>query len=211
VTDAVNLPVILGAAFLAAASPGPSNLAIAETAMRGGRLSGLAFAAGVTTGGLAWSCAAALGLGAVMAANAWVFEAVRYGGGAYLLWLALRSARDAARPDAPDEGGPAGGGVRRSAGRTYLRGLGLHLTNPKAILFFGSLYALGVGPGTSAAGLATVVAAVGLQSALIFHGYALLFSNERIARGYARLRRWLSAAFALAFGAAGLRMLVARP
>lgn len=205
-TETLDLPLILAAAFVAAASPGPSNLAIAETSMKRGRRAGLAFAAGVTTGGLAWSCAAALGLGALMAANAWAFELVRWCGGAYLLFLAYRSARSALSRDEPKGRAPVSG----DAGRLYLTGLGLHLTNPKAILFFGSLYALGIGPGAAPGVLLTVIAAVGVQSALIFHGYALLFSNARIARGYARLRRWLEAAFALAFGAASLKVLTAR-
>src|SRR3546814_15687490 len=54
----------------------------------------------------------------------------------------------------------------------YRRGLVLHLTNPKAILFFGSLYAVGVPAGASVETLALVIAAVGLQSLLLFHGYA---------------------------------------
>jgi threonine efflux protein len=86
----------------------------------------------------------------------------------------------------------------------------LHLTNPTAIQFFGSLYAMGNTPETSADGLAIVIATVGAQSFVIFHGYALLFSNARLSRGYFRLRRWLQGAFALAFGAASLKILTTR-
>ena len=55
-----------------------------------------------------------------------------------------------------------------------------------------------------------MILAVGLQSFIIFHGYALLFSNARISRGYLRIRRGLEGAFALAFGAASLKVLTAR-
>ncbi|MBK3398398.1 MULTISPECIES: LysE family transporter [Methylobacterium] len=202
----INLPLILSAAFVASASPGPATLAIADTAMQAGRRTGLALALGVVTGSLAWSIAAALGLAAVMASSAWMLEAMRYCGGAYLLYLAYRSARSAIR-----------GSVARtpevadlSAPRAYAKGLALHLTNPKAILFFGSLYTLGLSPRTSAAELILVIAAVGLQSAAIFTGYALLFSHGRIARAYLRLRRWFEGAFALLFAGAGLRVLTTR-
>ena len=94
----VNLPLILLAALVATASPGPATLAIAGTSMASGRRYGLALAAGVTTGSLAWSVAAAAGLSVVMLANAWVFEAMRYAGAAYLLFLAFKSARSALRP-----------------------------------------------------------------------------------------------------------------
>jgi threonine/homoserine/homoserine lactone efflux protein len=202
----VNLPLILLAALIATASPGPATLAIAGTSMASGRRYGLALAAGVTTGSLAWSIAAAAGLSVAMLANAWVFEVLRYAGAAYLLFLAFKSARSALRPGAA----PAIKTAAPSLATAYRRGLLLHLTNPKAILFFGSLYAVGVPAGTSPASLALVIAAVGLQSFALFHGYALLFSSPPLARGYAKLRRWFEAAFAAAFAFAGIKILTAR-
>ena len=94
-----------------------------------------------------------------------------------------------------------------SPGAAYLKGLGLHLTNPKAILFFGALFSVGIPAGSSAASLGVVIAAVGCQSTVIFVGYALLFSSRRITAVYTRLRRGFEAVFALAFGAAGLKIL----
>ena len=202
----LDLPLILSAALLATASPGPATLTIADLSMRQGRRLGLAAALGVTTGSLTWSIAASLGLGALMLANVWAAEMLRDFGAGYLLYLALRSARQALWPTAARSEQVE----TLSPGQAYRRGLALHLTNPKAILFFGSLYALGVSPGTPWSSLAVVIAAVGLQSALVFHGYALLFSSARIAGVYARLRRWFEVAFALAFGAASLKVLTAR-
>jgi threonine/homoserine/homoserine lactone efflux protein len=174
--------------------------------MASGRRYGLALAAGVTTGSLAWSIAAAAGLSVAMLANAWVFEVLRYAGAAYLLFLAFKSARSALRPGAA----PAMETAAPSLATAYRRGLLLHLTNPKAILFFGSLYAVGVPAGTSPASLALVIAAVGLQSFALFHGLALLFSSPPLAAGYAKLRRWFEAVFAAAFAFAGIKILTAR-
>jgi threonine/homoserine/homoserine lactone efflux protein len=204
--DDINLPLILAAALLATGSPGPATLAIAGASMKSGRRFGLAVASGVSTGSLMWSTAAAFGLGAVMLANVWLFEALRYFGGAYLLWLAIRSARAALRSGEIEALGVSYASVRRACAA----GLGLHLTNPKAILFFGSLYAIGVPAQATPQTLAIIIAAVGLQSALVFHGYALLFSSRPLVTGYMRLRRWFEGAFALAFGYAGFRILTAR-
>lgn len=204
--DTLNLPLILLAAFITSATPGPATLAIAGTSMNSGRPMGLALAAGITTGSLAWSVAAALGLGALMLAHAWVIELVRYLGAGYLLYLAFRSARSAMTPGTIKVR-PV---VARSLAAAYAKGLAIHLTNPKAILFFGSLYAIGIPQQASFADLALVICAVGLQSILIFHGYALLFSSAPMMAGYARLRRWFEAVFAMAFGAASLKILTAR-
>ncbi len=202
----INLPLILAAALLATASPGPATLAIAGTSMNSGRRYGLALASGVTSGSLMWSTSAAFGLGAIMLANAWVFELMRYFGACYLLFLAYKSARSAFTQSSTN----IQGFRVPSAKVAYTKGLALHLTNPKAILFFGSLFSIGVPSGTSLEGLAMVIVAVGLQSFLIFHGYAILFSSATMTAGYAKLRRWFEAAFAVAFGIAGLKILTAR-
>lgn len=202
----VHVTLIMIAAFIAVASPGPAVLAIAGTSMRAGRRTGLVFASGVTTGSLAWSIGAAAGLSAVMLANAWLIEAVRYCGAAYLLFLAFKSARAAMKPGYVEPQGL----VFASARRAYARGLALHLTNPKAILFFGSLYSFGVPGDATLFDLAMIVVLVGVQSAIVLHGYAVLFSNPVVVRGYLKLRRWFDGVFALAFGYAGVKILTAK-
>lgn len=204
--DQINYTLILTAALLATGSPGPSTLAIAGTAMAHGRVPALALVAGITSGSWLWSIAAALGLSALMLANAWVFEILRYLGAGYLLFLAFKSARRALAPSKPTFRSVSA----QSLGRAYGKGLAMHLTNPKAILFFGALYSVGVPPTASAVEVASVVLAVGLQSVVIFSFYALLFSNPRVVGVYVSLSRWFEAAFALAFGFAGLKLLTAR-
>ena len=201
----IQLPLILLAALVASASPGPATLAIAGTSMGSGRASGLSLASGIMTGSLIWSVSAALGLGAIMLANAWMLEVVRYFGAAYLLYLAYKSARSAfSRKDIAIK--PMTG----SKSKLFTKGLFLHLTNPKAILFFGSLYSLGIPAGSSIGDLAVVILAVGIQSALVFHGYAILFSSKAMTQVYLRLRRWFEGAFAVGFGAASFKILTAK-
>lgn len=201
-----SLPLILSASFVASSSPGPATLAIANTSMRAGRRTGLALAFGVSTGSVTWSIAAALGLAALMASSAWTVEVMRCLGAGYLMFLAIKSARNAIA------GTPAVSDVRieTTPTRAYLKGLAIHLTNPKPILFFGSLYTLGISSQTSATDLAVIIAIVAAQSTLIFTGYACMFSSIRIAQGYERLRRWFEGAFAVLFAGASLKLLTTR-
>ena len=202
----INLPMILIAAFVAAGSPGPATLAIAGTSMSSGRRTGLALAAGVTTGSLLWSVSAAFGLAAIMAAHGWVLEIVRYAGAAYLMWLAFKAARAAvAGTKLATKPLP-----KTTPRRAYAKGLALHLTNPKAILFFGALYAVGIPPNTPPSGLITVILSVGALSCVMFHSYALIFSTAPMAAAYARAKRGFEAFFALAFGAIALKVLLTR-
>jgi len=202
----VNFPLILTAAFMATASPGPSTLAIAGTAMANGRAQALALVTGIVCGSWSWSVAAALGLGAVMQANAWTFELLRYFGAGYLLFLAYKSARSAMSSGQAKLRSVSAGNYRAA----YGKGLAMHLTNPKAILFFGALFSVGVPISATPLQIASVVVAVGLQSLCVFVAYALLFSNGRIVEVYLRLKRWFEGAFALAFGIAGVALLARR-
>ena len=199
--DELNWPLMLGAGIVASASPGPATLGIAGISMRHGRPAGLLLAAGIITGSYIWSITAALGVGAILMAHVWILEAVRYCGAAYLLYLAFRSLR-AAMSDThatmAEMNAPHG---------YFTAGVMLHLTNPKPVLFFGTLFSIGVPAGTGAADLALVVLVVGLCNGSIFIAYALLFSNTVLARLYAGARRWFESVFALLFGVTGLKIL----
>ena len=129
---------------LSAGSPGPATMGIIGTAMAAGRGSGLAFALGICAGSATWGIAAAAGLAAVMLANPWIFEVVRYAGAAYLGWLALKALRAAWQGGDAKMGTPFKG----SAKVLFAKGAAIHLTNPKAVLGWGALFSIIV-PGTN--------------------------------------------------------------
>lgn len=199
----LHLGLILLGWMVASGSPGPATLAISGTAMQHGRRAGLAIAAGVVCGSASWGIAAGLGLSAVMLANAWVFEAMRYIGAAYLLFLSFKSLKNAVRPK--PAAAPASAGHR-----LFLKGLLIHLTNPKAILSWGAIYVIALPLDAGSAQIWTLFGCLIATSITVFSGYGLLFSAPRIARGYGRLRRWFDATFGLLFGAASVEILTAR-
>ncbi len=178
-------------------------MAIAATAAASGRRVALAFASGVLTGSISWALAAAFGMSALMLAHPWALQGVRYAGAGYLLWLGFRSARSALRRAPPPARPVSAAGLRL----LYLKGLGLHLTNPKAILFWGSLFAVAVRPDAPPLALFEVVGVCALIGAAVFLGYAILFSTPWAMAAYARARRALEGTFALVFGVAGLALL----
>lgn len=191
---------------LAGASPGPATLGIAGTSMSMGRRAGLIFALGILSGGAAWGIAAALGMSALMLANVWVFEALRYAGAAYLLYLAAKSLRSAvaSKPQAP-RAVTAG-----SAGRLFAKAALIHLTNPKAILSWGAVYAIALPPDAGPADLAFMFVFLYSGGMCVFIGYAFLFSSAKVVETYTRLHRWFDGAFALLFGAAAFKVLTTR-
>ena len=201
----VNIPLILAAGLIASLSPGPATLAIAGTSMELGRLQGVVIALGIFSGSITWSISAAAGIGALMLVNLWIFEVIRYLGAGYLLFLAVQAARGAISNKQLNTRA-----VQGRLRRVYLQGLLLHLTNPKAVLFFGSIYTIGIPPGAQLSQLLTVMVSLAAISFTVFVGYALLFSTPLATKLYLRARRWFQAVFAIGFAAAGLKILTTR-
>src|SRR3954447_6250557 len=90
-------------------TPGPNMAWLAALSLSRGWRIGLAAVAGVALGLSAYGIAAALGVAAVIENSAFLYEALRWGGVAYLLWLAwvrgrLRTALDL-RPGAATTSG----------------------------------------------------------------------------------------------------------
>jgi len=203
----IPFALIVTAALIACASPGPATLAVSSAALSAGRGQALAVAGGIWTGSLLWSSTAAFGLSAIMLANAWLFEVFRYLGSAYLLYLSYRSLRSMLRPAQVSAAPATQPGAVLAA---YRRGLLIHLTNPKAVLFFGALYSLMLSPDISVLGLLSVIATISATNAVVFFGYALLFSLARVRRGYDQSRRFFDGLFAGFFAFAGIKIWMSR-
>jgi threonine efflux protein len=202
----VFLSPALFAFFVAAASPGPATLAVSTTAMAGGARAAALLGLGLAAGLAFWGLVAAAGLGALLVQSSVALTVLRWFGGAYLLWLAWQSARSAITPVA------GGADIAPVAERKLvLRGLLLNLSNPKAVLAWISILALGVGPTDDSSGLALTTALCAILGLVIYLAYAVLFSQATIRSGYRRGRRAIDAMAATFFGYAGLKLVLTRP
>ncbi|MEM8813285.1 MAG: LysE family translocator [Pseudomonadota bacterium] len=202
----VNFWIIIGASLLGGLTPGPATLAIAGTSMARGRTMGLALAWGVTGGSMVWAVFAALGFGAILAANQWLIEIIRYAGAGYLAWLGFKAARSALQAknlEAKDAG-------TASYVVAWTKGALIHLTNPKAVIFWGSIFAIGLQPGAHAGSIAWIVGTCVVINFILVTFYALLFSSGPMTGAYLKARRWFEAAFAAFFGGAAYYLLTSR-
>ncbi len=122
----------VAASLVLLAIPGPTVMLVVGFALGEGRRSVPATAPGVALGDLLATAGSLAGLGALLAASAPLFTAVKLAGAAYLLWLGWRMWRGA--------GGEAAG-VRvlkagRSRGRMFRHAFLVTLLNPKGLVFF---------------------------------------------------------------------------
>jgi len=126
-TDAF-IPFLL-TALVIELTPGPNMAWLALTGASAGRKAALAATAGIATGLAIVGLLAAFWLAELAQASPHLFALLRYGGAAYLLWLAWEAWTG--------KGEVSPGHARDGHARQWFRhGLLLNLLNPKAALFF---------------------------------------------------------------------------
>jgi threonine/homoserine/homoserine lactone efflux protein len=192
--------------LLAVASPGPSTVLVIQSAAVAGRRGGLLAALAMMVGALLWATAALFGLQALFARFEWLYLAFRIGGAIYLLYLAVQLWRHARDP-LPEI--PLGGALRLSGWQGFLRALLLQLSNPKIMVFFGSIF-LSLLPQNLPMWMdATVLAIVALNEFTWFALLALLFSGGPARAFYRRAKFWLDRFMGGALALLGLRLALA--
>jgi len=112
-------------------TPGPNMAWLAALSLSRGWRIGLAAVAGVALGLSVYGILAALGVAAIIENSSFLYETLRWGGVAYLLWLAW-DAWSSADEIAPEES--AGEDHERAS--AFRRGLITNLLNPKAAVFY---------------------------------------------------------------------------
>ena len=127
--DPTVVAPFLVAVALMELTPGPNMGWLALVSLSQGRAAGLAAVVGITLGLTLWMVAAAFGLTEVVLRWPALYQAIRWAGVGFLLWLAWDAWRSAG-----DGAGVAPVAMRRRA--LFRRGLIGNLLNPKAALLY---------------------------------------------------------------------------
>jgi threonine/homoserine/homoserine lactone efflux protein len=143
--------VVFAAASLALlVIPGPAVLYIVARSSAQGARAGAVSVVGVHTGSLLHVLAAVVGLSAVVVASSLAFTGVKIVGGAYLIYLGVRTLLDTTAPSVSTPG-------PRSLRRLYLDGLVVNALNPKVALFFLAFLPQFISPGAGPVWAQTLV------------------------------------------------------
>ncbi len=199
--------VILGAAaiwFLAVVSPGPNTLIVSQMAIGRSRRAGLGATIGIATGALAYASLTIFGLAIVLDRMAWLHDPIRIAGGAYLLYLGIKSWRGARDCVAAPAIEAATDGHLLQGVRV---GLLTSLTNPKSIAFFVGLFAAAVPPATPLWVKAAVLAAGGSIKLGWYSIVATMLSTGRSRALYMRAKAAIDRTIGGILVLLGLRLL----
>jgi threonine/homoserine/homoserine lactone efflux protein len=175
-----NYPLFLAACVLLVLTPGPNLLYLISRTLCQGRAAGLISLAGTTAGFIVHILAAALGLSAVLIAVPVLYDAVRWVGAAYLLWLAW----DAVRPQGAGLFAPRALPIERPA-KLFRTGLITSVLNPKVALFYLALFPQFIEP---------AMGAVFLQSLFLGATQIVIavIGDTLFVLAAARVARWLT-------------------
>ncbi|OWJ77428.1 LysE family transporter [Haematobacter genomosp. 1] len=178
-----SLLALSGIFLLACCSPGPVFLLIASTSAHHGRAEGIRVALGVAGATLVWTSLTVMGLGLVLASVVWAQTLIRIVAGLYLLWLGISMIRSSLfiRP----------GPTRYISSRKSapMRGFVASVTNPKALAFFGSAFALTAPAQPTLLYHMAAVICLTVLSATWHCLLAVLFATPILQRGYQGMKR----------------------
>jgi threonine/homoserine/homoserine lactone efflux protein len=179
VVDVGVLPGFVAVIVLFLIPPGPDMAYMVAVGLQSGRRSALKAILGIGTGMSVYAAAVVIGVGKVAQSYPLLLDAVKVFGAAYLLWLAYTTIRTAHHlASHPTD-------VR--AGRPYLRGVVVSLTNPKVILFFLAVLPQFMGTAQNAELQLAMLGAVNVMTEVLLYGtigvlagvFHARFSNSR--------------------------------
>lgn len=184
-------------------SPGPSFIIVVRTAVAQSRGHGIAVAAGLAISTFFWALGAWFGLAGLFEMAPWLFDALQWGGAAFLVFLAVmlwRHAKDPVPEIIPEAGKASYSGALRL-------GLLTQFANPKVAVFFGSIFLL-VLPADPSSGMLIAVFAIVVANEFGWYALLAIIMAARPARtAYLRTKPWIDRLTGVFLGGLGLKLL----
>ena len=194
--------------IVALMSPGPDFFFVSQTAVSRSRKEAMMGVLGITTGVMVWAGVALLGLNLILEKMAWLHNIIMVGGGLYLCWMGYKMLRGALQKKDPDA--PAQQVELAASGRSFLKGLLTNLANPKAIIYFGSVFSLFVGDNVGSAERWGIFILISLETFAWFTVVASLFALPSMRRGYQRMAKWIDGVAGALFAGFGIHLIISR-
>jgi len=173
--------------LLAVASPGPDFAIVLRESVSNGRHAGIWTALGVGSGILLHVGYCLLGIGLIVSQSIVLFNLLKWLAAAYLIYIGIRALQARPADPASAELAPL---AARSPRAAFARGFVTNGLNPKATLFFLSLFTLVISPQTPLLVQAGYGLYLAMATAVWFCAVALLFSQARVRRGFVRMGHW---------------------
>ncbi|ORM72841.1 threonine export protein RhtC [Pantoea wallisii] len=195
--------------LVALMSPGPDFFFVSQTAASRSRKEAMMGVFGITLGIVIWAGVALMGLHLILQKMAWLHEIIMVGGGLYLLWMGwqlMRSARQ--RHKQPQAEAQMVELPKR--GMSFLKGFLTNLSNPKAIIYFGSVFSLFVGNDVGAMERWGLFLLIVGETFAWFTVVAAIFALPWMRDKYQRMAKWVDGVAGVLFAGFGIHLIISR-
>ncbi|MCW5606058.1 MAG: LysE family translocator [Burkholderiales bacterium] len=182
-----DLLLFAGAALLMVLTPGPNMIYLISRSICQGRGAGVISLFGVIAGFFVHMLAAVVGLSALFLAVPFAYEALKWAGAMYLLWLAWQAVRPGARSPFEPQALP-----HDSPRRLFAMGFLTNLLNPKVAVFYMSLFPQFIVPERGSVFLQGITLGVTQISVSFTVNLLIALSAAGIASWFARNPLWLA-------------------
>ncbi|MDY7577648.1 LysE family transporter [Herbaspirillum sp. RTI4] len=198
----ISVVSVLGVLLIGVISPGPSFVLVAQTSVGASRRAGIAAALGMGVGATSLAALAILGLHALLASVPWLFVLFKTCSGVYLIYLAIRIWKAASKPltIAPLA-------MNASQSRHFFMALGTMLTNPKAAVQYGIIFAALLPHEVPLILILTLLPLIFLLEAGWYTTVALILSSVVPRRAYLKCKKWIDRFAGGVLGLLGLKLI----
>lgn len=195
--------------LLAVASPGPDFAMVLRQSLVAGRKAAIWSSVGIGLGILVHVAYILMGLGLIISQSVQIFNFVKLIGAGYLLYIGWKSLN--ARPVALSVDESSNKSRRRYSVAQALRiGFLTNVLNPKATLFFLSLFSIIIKPGTPQGIQFIYGLYMSLATGVWFCGLSFVLTQANVRRGFSRFGHWAERAMGSVLIALGIRLALAR-
>ena len=183
------IPLLKIAPIFAAAliSPGPDFILITSLALSRGRAAGVWASVGIALGSLVWAMLCVFGLGLLFGKLQGLMIAVRVCGGLYLLYLGYQLWKASLKPQTAEVQEVTVDKQRNP----FVVGFVTNMTNPKALAFFTSIFAVTLPNDASVATQGAILVMMGILPVLWFSLVSFCLSAPAMQKVYLRWSKWI--------------------
>lgn len=186
-------------------SPGPDFFFVTRTAMSQSRSKAMLGVLGITGGIFVWSAVSILGLHILFETISWLQQFIAIAGGLYLLWMGIGLLKSLFKPQ--NNAQAFVGNTMADMRSPFLYGLLTNLANPKAVIYFGSIFSTFITPDVNDAMKLALFCFVVIESFLWFGFVALVFGSNRPRQLYQKLGKWIDAIAGALFSIFGIGLI----
>ncbi len=203
-----NFMIVTGVHVLGLMSPGPDFAMITKMTLTYGRRTGIFTAVGLMCGVMVHITYCIIGIGFIIAQSIIVFNVIKYVGAGYLVYIGIRALLTK-KLQSPDSNSEALVEVKTiSPHRAIMTGFMTNVLNPKATLFFFSIFTQVVNPNTPLATQGVYAIMMLATTVGWFSLVATIFSHHRIQSRMHKIKHHIERSMGVVLIALGIKIIL---